>query len=355
MKKQNILIIALTIVAILSYLTYSLMSKSGNSVETELIDFAIKDVTQVDKIIISGDTDNEFILTKNGTKWNSNKTPCIQQQNVDFILEAFTKIEFKGYLPENASKHQIKMMSAKHIKVQIFENGEWSKTWYIGPSSQDHYGQIMMLDSKEFGMSDKPVIMSIKGVKGIIEPRFYSDFRKWACTAIFELDPQKIKKVDVSYVQEPTRSFKVINNNNNYEVFQQNTKITASTPMILKYIQNYKKIHFNMPNYSLNIKQVDSLNRTTPFCYLTVTEIDGKSTRLKLHRVRSGQQTTNEFGQPANYDMDYLWCFLPSGELVKCQYFVFNPLILGHVYFPMDMSKVNLGDYKVLDPLKYPK
>jgi hypothetical protein len=29
-----------------------------------------------------------------------------------------------------------------------------------------------------------------------------------------------------------------------------------------------------------------------------------------------------------------LWCELPNGDLVKCQYFTFNPLILGHVYFP---------------------
>ena len=355
MKKPIKLIIALLIVAGLSYLAYTLILKRGNSVETELIDFAIKDVSKVDKIIISGDTDQEFTLIKDGTTWKSNKIDCIRQQNVDFILEAFTKIEFKGYLPENASEHQIKMMSAKHIKVQIFENGEWSKTWYIGPPAQDHYGQIMMLDSEEFGMSDKPVIMQIKGVKGIIEPRFYSDFRKWACTAIFELDPATIKKVDVKYVQEPSRSFSVVNTNNNYEVFQQNQKIEASTTMILKYIQSYKKIHFNMPNYSLNIKQVDSLNRTNPFCYLTVTETNGKSTRLKLHRVRSGEQTANEFGQLVDYDMDYLWCFLPSGELVKCQYYVFNPLILGHIYFPLDLKNVNTGDYDVQDPSKYRK
>jgi len=24
---------------------------------------------------------------------------------------------------------------------------------------------------------------------------------------------------------------------------------------------------------------------------------------------------------------------IPSGQLVKCQYFVFNPLLMGHLYF----------------------
>jgi len=25
--------------------------------------------------------------------------------------------------------------------------------------------------------------------------------------------------------------------------------------------------------------------------------------------------------------------------LVKCQYFVFNPLLLGHIYFPLDLTQ----------------
>jgi hypothetical protein len=37
--------------------------------------------------------------------------------------------------------------------------------------------------------------------------------------------------------------------------------------------------------------------------------------------------------------MNKFWCELPTGELVKCQYFVFNPLILGHIYFPMDLHE----------------
>jgi len=355
MNKTIKLLIALIVVAGLGYFAYNLFINKGNTVESELIDFTVKDISKVDKIIISGDTPDEFILTKSGTKWNSNKMDCIQQQNVDFILEAFKNIEFKSYLPKNAASHQTKLMSAKHIKVQIFENGSWSKTWYIGPPAQDHYGQIMLLDSKEYGMSDKPVIMHIKGLKGIIEPRFYSDFRKWACNAIFELDPTKIKKVEVEYLQEKERSFKVLNNNNNYEVYQNGTKLDAHPQMVLKYIQNYKKIHFNIPNYSLNIAQVDSLNRTAPFSYITVTETNGKSTRLKLHRVRTEDESINEFGVPVNYDPENLWCFLPSGELVKCQYFVFNPLLLGHVYFPMNMSKVNTGEYIVPAPSSFSK
>ena len=60
------------------------------------------------------------------------------------ILQAFKNIEFKGYLPEKSVKKFTNVMTAQHVKVEVFSGGDWDKTWYIGPASQDHYGQIML-------------------------------------------------------------------------------------------------------------------------------------------------------------------------------------------------------------------
>jgi hypothetical protein len=53
-----------------------------------------------------------------------------------------------------------------------------------------------------------------------------------------------------------------------------------------------------------------------------------------MFKIPTEEAQRNEFGDLENMDMNKFWCQLPSGELVKCQYFTFNPLILGHVYFP---------------------
>lgn len=351
MKKIIILIISLLVVAGLGWFAYDLMSNKGTSIKTELIDFAIKDVSKVDKFIISDDSGNSFEVIKKDGRWTDKNGTCIGQEKVEFILDAFKNIEFKGYLNDNDIEHQITRMSAKHIKVEIFEEGSWSKSWYIGSATPDHYGQIMLVDSKEFGKSDIPVIMQIKGIKGIIEPRFYVDPRKWQCTNIFKLEPSEIKTIDVKYIQEPSRSFTVENFGNAFRVSQGNRLLPVmDTSRIFLYINNYKMIHYNIANYVLNDKQVDSLKKSTPFCVLTVEERKGKTTKLRLFRNADGSASSNEFGQPVNYNGETLWCVLPSGEPVKCQYFVFNPLLLGHIYFPMDMSQVNTGNYKVPTP-----
>jgi hypothetical protein len=206
-------------------------------------------------------------------------------------------------------------MSTQNTKVSYFVNGEWLKTWYIGPASQDHYGQIMLLESSSDGKSSNPVMMKIKGINGIIEPRFFADPRKWMCSNIFSLQVNEIQKVDVKFYDVKDRSFSIARQNQNFIVKQGNSKLEyIDTSNIYRYLQAYKK--------------------SKAFGSLSLTETNGKKTFLKFFRISAVEQQRNEFGEMVNMDMNYFWCLLPNKQLVKCQYFVFNPLLLGHVYFP---------------------
>jgi hypothetical protein len=340
MKKKIILLVAaISILSLLGWYVNNLLKNQGKS-DLELIEFAIADTTSVDRIIITDPFSQKIEIIRNNGVWTDAAGDCITRENVTFVLEAFKNIEFKGYLPDNSHKQFTKMMSTQHTKVEIFQNGEWTKTWYIGPTASDHYGQIMLLDSEEYGKSDIPVMMKIKGTQGIIEPIFFADKRKWMCTNIFALPMERIAKVDVKYYDEPYLSFSVTKKGNKMAVFQQGKPLSnCDTAMIFRYLQNYKKIHYDLANFELSKKQVDSIKRKMPFATLTVEQNNRKKTKLRLHRIKSDDYQVNEFGDVVSVDMNKFWCELPTGELVKCQYFVFNPLILGHIYFPMDLHE----------------
>jgi len=344
MKKIIVLVVALAILAGLGYYATTLMDKSGKS-DLELIDFAVKDIESVDKIIITDKQDRSYTLLKKGKDWTSADGACVTRESVDWVLDAFKNIRFRGYLTDKSVDHFTKLMSAQHIKVEIFQNGEWTKTWYIGPSTQDHAGQIMLLDSKEEGKSSVPVEMKLNNMHGIIDPRFHADPFQWQCTDIFRLSMEKIKSVNVKFNDEPARSFKVTKNGQKIDVYQQGKLLPDVAPQdAYRYLNNYQKVHWLVANYVLDDKGVDSLKRTTPFCVLTLAETSGKSTQLKLYRIVSKGSEKAAAGTVVDPDLDHLWCLLPNGKLVKCQYFVFNPLIMGHVYFPMDMSTIKTVD-----------
>lgn len=342
MKKTIILILSLIVIAILGWIANDLLSNKGKS-DTELIEFAIEDIESVDRIIITDKFSNVFELVKKDNKWTDKDGNCVIQENVDYILETFQKITFKGYLPDNSLEKYNKLIAAQHIKVEIFQDGEWTKTWYLGPASQDHYGQIMLLDSDEYGKSDFPVLMKIKGHNGFIDARFFADPRQWACTRIMALELNEIKEVNVKFNDEPERSFSVERKGNSFEVRQQGELLDdVDTSMIFRYLNNFQKVHFNRKNFELNATQVDSVKNTTPFAILNVTETNNQKTQLKCYRIIRNVST--EDGIEQKIDVDLFWCQLPNGELVKCQYFVFNPILLAHVYFPLDVSMLKTAD-----------
>ncbi|MEJ6582567.1 MAG: hypothetical protein QNL61_09725 [Crocinitomicaceae bacterium] len=346
MKKIITLVLALAVIIGLSFYVYNLNKNAGTSDEQlSLIEFAIEDVTTVDKVIISDAFGRTFEIIKNGDEWTDKDGNCVIQESARLILEAFKNIEFKGYLADNSITQFTKIITTQHTKVEIFQNGEWTKTWYIGPPAQDHYGQVMLIDSKEGGKSDAPVLMKIKGMNGIIEPRFFADARKWECTNIFSIPLNELAKVEVKFNDEPERSFSVTKSGSDMKVYQQGKLLNnVDTSMIFRYLNNYQKIHFDIPNYVLNEKQIDSLKATTPFCVLKVKETNGKSTKLKFYRIMLQVQVDQGITEYSDKDRDRFWCELPTGEIVKCQYFVFNPLILGHIYFPMDISMLKTHD-----------
>jgi hypothetical protein len=346
MKKIGILVVGLAAIVALGWYAKKLIVGEKNS-DTQLIAFAFEDTTKIDKIIITDAFSQRMELIRKGKEWTAGDGSCVTRESVSLIMDAFKKINLKGYLSEKAQKRFTELMSTSHTKVEIFEDGKWSKSWYIGPPAQDHMGQIMLLETAEDGKSDQPVMMSIAGMYGIVEPRFFADKRKWMCTNIFRLEMDDIAEVDVRFPDEKFRNFNIKSKGSRFTVSSNGEKLSqVDTANVYRYLQSYKKVHFDIANFQLNEKQLDSMKRSTPFCVLKVKEKNGKKQQLRMFRIKSEEPQRNEFGEYVNADMNRFWCELSNGEIVKCQYFVFNQLILGHVYFPAMNAKFSDG-YKM--------
>ena len=239
----------------------------------EHIDFAVEDTSAITKIRITDPSSRSIELIRKKKIWTDGKGSCITQGMVNNILDVAINIEFKGYLPKPSHKKYKQLMSSSHTKVEFFVKNKWFKTWYIGPSAQDHYGQIMLLDSKKYGKSAEPVMMKVKGLHGIIQPNFFTDSRQWMCTNIFGVPLEKIQDVQVIYHEDTTRSFRVTKNNSGYTVSQFGEALPyVDTANLYRYLHNFKKVHFDVPNYELTDFQCDSLKQTQPFAELILKE-----------------------------------------------------------------------------------
>ena len=160
MNVKKILTVAFGLICVLglAYYTYNILNEDKNS-SSELIDFAIKDTAMVTKIRITDPFQESFEIQKKYGVWQDKNGGCVTQEYAYNILNVAKNIEFKGYLSKNSHQNFTNKMASSHTKVEFYVNKEWSKTWYIGPSAPDHYGQIMLLDSKQSGKSAEPVMM----------------------------------------------------------------------------------------------------------------------------------------------------------------------------------------------------
>ncbi|AEA44394.1 hypothetical protein [Fluviicola taffensis] len=338
MKRIIIIILGVGLLVGLGIYTSQLISKKGTSDENlAAFNFDIKDTASVDKIIITEPNGMEMTLLRSGTTWTDEKGQCVQSAQVFNILDALYNVRFKGYIPENGVKLVINRMATIGIKVQYFQHGDWSKTWYIGGSTSDHHGTFMLVESEEAGKSDLPVIAEIKGLKGIIEPRFFADSRRWQCSGIFAYQMSEIAEVNVKFPDRKDRNFEVRKIKDDYLVKFGGKYLTSlDTNMVYRYLLNYKRINFENPNFELTNKQIDSLKKTKPFCELNLRTVKNEKKKLRMFRIQAtstGESEVDDFGDKATYDVNKFWCELPNGEIVKCQYFVFNPIIMGHIYF----------------------
>ena len=331
MKKIIILLIGIIAIGGLTYFAINLNKTSKVSDDLSLIDFAVKDTAAIDKIVIYDSYSNEgfTVMRDKDKKWVDIDGNCVQQGMVNTMLETFLKVTLKGYVGKGAMENMKKIMMANHKKVEIYQNGKWVKTWYVGHPTSDHYGTHMLLETPK-AKSDNPVIMGMKGFYGILEPRFSSDPKMYRCSQLFTFTREEIKSVEVVNNLTPSESFKIIQDKNGVRAFTNQNEIqNVNKDNLLFYLNGFKNIHFNRPNYVLSTAQIDSMKRQKVDYQLFIDGKD-KSYSLDFYRRPDPDESTID---SLVWDPDYMWAIKPDGEVVRVQYFTFGPLLFGQDVF----------------------
>lgn len=331
MKRIIFVLVGLFMIGGLAYLAMY-MNTSSKVSDTSLIAFAIEDTASVDRIeLYDSFSDQDYTLTrKKGGKWKGTNGECVQQSIVEMMLETMNKVTLRGYVPQAAMSNMKRLLMAQHKRVKIYQNGKWTKTWYVGHSTQDHMGTHMLLETPN-AKSDNPVIMGMKGFYGILEPRFFADSRKFACTDLFSYKRKELKSIEVINRATPADSYSIkINGPDDYVVTSQGEVLTnVNKENLVYYLNTFENIHFNQHNYTLSQKEMDSMKAMVPDYELN---IEGTTKDYHLRMLRRLDPEYNP-KDTLVYDTDYLWAINEEGQVVRMQYYTVTPLIQGKVVF----------------------
>lgn len=337
MQKKKLISIAvlLAVVLVLSKISANLLSNKGKS-NVGLDDFLVADTAAVDRLILTQSSGFSLELERKKGTFVTSTGACIQEEMIRNILHTFTKIAVRSFVPKNSVATLRNNIRVNYRKVQIFQKGKWVKTWWIGNSTPDHYGTYALLETPNDGVSDIPVIIEMRGLKGSVESRFTADPRSWVCTSLFAESIQDIQSIRMKNYESPEQSF-TITRMGKGRAFKltnfKNNPIMFDTLKLVRYLDLFKKAHFESVNYTMTPEQVDSIKIAKPFLSLQLTSTTGKKVTVDAHKIKAAPGDTDVTGNLIEFDVNNLWAVVNKKDLVKMQYFVFDPFMVDLSFF----------------------
>jgi hypothetical protein len=335
-KKKLLTIVALLVlVLVLSLISSRLISGKGKS-NKALDDFVVADTAAVDRLVLSQSTGYSLELVRKNGSFVTITGDCIQEEMIDNILHTFTKVAVRSFVPQNSVENLRNNIRVNYKKVQIFQNGKWVKTWWIGSSTPDHYGTYAILETPDDGISDVPVILEMRGLRGSIESRFTADPRAWVCTSVFAYAINDIQEIKVKHHENVDQDFKItrVGQGRAFKLTDfRNNSVIYDTLKLVRYLDLFKKAHFESVNYTMTQEQVDSMKRAKPWLSIALELTNGKKITLDAYRIKAPEGDTDLTGAPIEWDANRLWAILDKKQLVKIQYFVFDPFFVDITYF----------------------
>jgi hypothetical protein len=331
-------ILILVVAAALVFVMYNVLNKEKSSLsENALSNFAVEDTASVDKIIISDTEAHTMSFKKENKTWVLDDGKCCQQHMIQMFLETFKYVSVKSPVPEGAVDNINKQILLHHKKIEIYQNGKISKTWFIGGGTQDHLGTYMLLKDPELGKSPEPFIMFLPSMYGSLDAQFSTNSLDYVCSDIFTYDPLNIKTINVEVPDNSVLNFKIeAIGENEFKLFNNQAEIPQfDTARVRTYVTFYRKVHFEFLNRTFDQTHIDSLSNSTPYYTIAVTDKNNQTKKVRAYKKAPAFNRYDSNGNVLKYDQDKLWVFTPDNELSVCQYHVFDKLLRDINFFKL--------------------
>ena len=172
MKKTNlILAILIAVLAVVSILIYIF---SHRDPQRTLRDFAVEDTASITRIFLANKSGSSVTLDRAEDHWTVNGIYTARRDFVNNLLTTIKKIEVSSPVSSAKLERVMKDLAVQGIKVQIYQNGEIAKTYYVGGVTEDNNGAYMILEN-----SDTPFILSRPGFTGYLTVHYLPELSEW--------------------------------------------------------------------------------------------------------------------------------------------------------------------------------
>lgn len=334
MKSKNIIILALSIMAIL-YAINLLTEKNNTTFKNP---FVVNDTASVQRIFMADKQNSSVDLKRDGNRWvlNGNEKPI--QENVQIILKTLLSIEIKNPIAKSAYNNAVTQLATNSVKVEIyqtkyrinfagiklFKHLEKTHVFYVGGPTANNMGTVMKADGE-----DNIYVTYIPGFRGYLTERFKAKRADWLSHEVFSYNIMDMNKVRVEFPRKAYESYEIINNGDrSFKLVQLiNNKELAQfdTLRVLEELAAFTKINYEQLLDNMDDKALDSIQQTLPVRIVTVETKLGAKRKLSMYYRPNFDNKEDMNGKLFVHDVDRLYGFIDKNkEPVTVQYFVID-------------------------------
>jgi hypothetical protein len=325
-------LIALSILLVIGIIAIPLIMKGGKQNLTEKKDFAVKDVETIDSIFLANRNGDYVLLRKQKENvWTANNSFKVAPDKIERLLKTIRKIEAKNPVAQTAQKQIVADLATSGRKVEIYQNGKKTITYYVGGTTADETGTFMYIEG-----STIPFVVHIPGFMGYLSSRYSVYPSDWRDKAIFDTPLNEFAGVTVTYPDSADKSFTITRKEGNTFELSQNGVPAPKTNQnkVKPYVAQFSKVTFEsyLSGYSENF--IDSLREAKPKCIIDIKRIGGKNAKLNVYYKPITEDTKsiyNSDGELLVYDTDNYYALIEgSPELITVQDYLFRHIFKGY-------------------------
>lgn len=361
MKKNRVTLIAAAIlivlcVVIVLYRNGVFTSSSDKMPETDAM--ALTDTSDVTKIFIADMHGNNVLLKKVNGVWMLHDTIPALQYNVRSVLGTLTNLTIRQNIPREAVANVNKTLAVGATKVEIFEMAPGfslfgipffvkerkTKTYYFGAATQDNMASYAFMEGME-----EPYIVHIPGFRGYVTPQFSQFEKDWVAHTLFQTKITRIQSVRFLDLEHPEESFSLEKCGARFfSLYDRNHQqvMDYDTAKVIDMLSEFREKNYQNTVSDLDPAKKDSILANNMFRVITLTDVNGKVTELRLYHlpeefrlVQDNGDLTDEIMQEYSIDKFYAMLMERPSELYVVQYFHFDRQMQPLSYFLKDNRK----------------
>jgi hypothetical protein len=290
-----------------------------------LRDFAIEDTASIDKIFMADKSNNTILLERKSNYWTVNGDFRARRDFTNTLLETIHRVEVLEPVPEAKLDYVLRSLSVNSIKVEIYQKGKLTKTYFVGGVDQNNTGTYMLIEG-----SSEPFVTHIPGFTGFLTTRFNTGIYEWRDRVIVNYSYPEIAAISIEYPDK--QSFKCEKHPDNtcklYKLPGMEAVTLFDTTAVKDFMARFKFVAFeSFLNATMPTKKRDSVLSTPMLCKYTIEDIYGKTTSFKTYTRPNIKKQFDDQGELYDFDVERLYGFINNNDdMVLMQYFIVDPL-----------------------------